>query len=528
MPKNNNIISDTIDTMYQAWGDEVTFSTPKQSNLEKLLSQYGKQYESKNKFKYAHLEKVNPQRHKELANHYEKQKTKWVDKQVSNKLLSEKPKEGRKFQDRLNWYNKFSPEEQEYLSDKKGFQPAKRAFDLHQSDEAKKYGLLETLTTPDKLAQAVQGTPERLRLFRNAQNNVEDFVNPALWLGELSGLGNVPKNIQDGNYGQAALNVAAPLVAGALSSIGAKSTGQFLNNLTNPLAGTIPENLKNYSKDLYNVSKLEGKFTLPTYETLWRWQPDRIPQNLTNKRNQAKLTEEQKNLTGSWYLRENILPEHPLYNDYGIKGGSNIGHSLWDLSWYMQTRPGSGTIKTLKLPKYKIDEIQRNMPASAKGMSNKIKTVATDNTHHPLEVTLDKHIRSKKGKDIRLDINPHTYMDDRFDVHKLLIDFYRKRNLEYKIGDKRIKIGKYLPTMENGGTILKGTESNQEYKYGGELKTNVLEKFRNKSSNSLNYNQKRYRGLIKDNYEYNSYQTVRNIKNIKGYIKLANNVNKNK
>jgi GNAT superfamily N-acetyltransferase len=52
-----------------------------------------------------------------------------------------------------------------------------------------------------------------------------------------SGLGRIPLNLEKGNYGQAALSVAMPLGVGALAGVGAENTGQFVNNLVNPLAG---------------------------------------------------------------------------------------------------------------------------------------------------------------------------------------------------------------------------------------------------------------------------------------------------
>ena len=91
----------------------------------------------------------------------------------------------------------------------------------------------------DGLKKTVTGTPERFRLFPNAENNVEDYVNPAMWVGEMAkSLGNAPKDVQDGNYGKAAVSVATPLFVGATAGLGTKTTGQFANNLLNPLAGT--------------------------------------------------------------------------------------------------------------------------------------------------------------------------------------------------------------------------------------------------------------------------------------------------
>ena len=57
-------------------------------------------------------------------------------------------------------------------------------------------------------------------------------------LGDMAtGLGALPYNIQEGNYGSAALGLVAPSATGALASIGVKSARGFINNLVNPFAG---------------------------------------------------------------------------------------------------------------------------------------------------------------------------------------------------------------------------------------------------------------------------------------------------
>ena len=65
-----------------------------------------------------------------------------------------------------------------------------------------------------------------------------DFINPGVMLGDMvTGLGSVPYNVQEGNYGAAAVGLGLPLATGALASIGVKSPRQFINNLVNPVAG---------------------------------------------------------------------------------------------------------------------------------------------------------------------------------------------------------------------------------------------------------------------------------------------------
>lgn len=65
-----------------------------------------------------------------------------------------------------------------------------------------------------------------------------DFINPGVMLGDMvTGLGSVPYNVQEGNYGAAAVGLGLPLATGALAAIGVKTPRQFVNNLVNPVAG---------------------------------------------------------------------------------------------------------------------------------------------------------------------------------------------------------------------------------------------------------------------------------------------------
>ena len=87
---------------------------------------------------------------------------------------------------------------------------------------------------------------------------IDEYINPGVMIGNMaSGLGRIPLNLQEGNYGEAAMSVAAPIATGALAGIGAKNTGQFVNNLVNPLgdikspfkANEMSRNIKNSISD---------------------------------------------------------------------------------------------------------------------------------------------------------------------------------------------------------------------------------------------------------------------------------------
>ncbi len=195
-----------------------------------------------------------------LSENAQKDYDKKVNDKLANVLLKSNQKKGNKEANNLDWYNSFSEKEREIIQQSSlanKFAPAQRAYDLDVSNSTKKYNTTDVLTDADKLSQSVQGTPERFRLFPNAENNIESYVNPGMFLGSMAkGLGNVPKDIKNENYGQAALSIATPLTVGALAGIGTQNTSQFVNNIVNPLAGTgdLVNNLGN--KYLPNAHKL--------------------------------------------------------------------------------------------------------------------------------------------------------------------------------------------------------------------------------------------------------------------------------
>jgi hypothetical protein len=116
--------------------------------------------------------------------------------------------------------------------------------------------------TPQGLATETGAIGDKFR-FSNTPNWFDDYLNPAAMIGDMaSGLGRIPLNVQQGNYGQAALAVGMPLGVGALAGIGAQGTKQFVNNLVNPLAGTGEafNNLGNkYLPNAYKLNPFAGK-----------------------------------------------------------------------------------------------------------------------------------------------------------------------------------------------------------------------------------------------------------------------------
>lgn len=89
-------------------------------------------------------------------------------------------------------------------------------------------------------------------------NFFDDYINPAVMIGDMAAnLGSAPMRAEEqDSYLPYATAVGMPLAVGAIAGIGSKTTGQFVNNVANPLAGTgdLVNNLGN--KYLPNAYKL--------------------------------------------------------------------------------------------------------------------------------------------------------------------------------------------------------------------------------------------------------------------------------
>ena len=93
-----------------------------------------------------------------------------------------------------------------------------------------------------QLADETQATGDKFRLFPNDPHSFfDDYLNPAVFIGNMaSHLGRAPLNIQQGNYGDAALSVAAPLAFGALEGF----MNPYINKAQKYIYNKIPAALK--------------------------------------------------------------------------------------------------------------------------------------------------------------------------------------------------------------------------------------------------------------------------------------------
>lgn len=106
--------------------------------------------------------------------------------------------------------------------------------------------------TPDNIAKETGAIGDKFRLYPNdPESFFDDYVNPAVMIGNMAAdIGKIPQDIQRGDYSSAAFRTLAPIITGATAGIGAKTTGQFINNIVNPLAGLVPFRLKPNAEEI--------------------------------------------------------------------------------------------------------------------------------------------------------------------------------------------------------------------------------------------------------------------------------------
>ena len=89
-----------------------------------------------------------------------------------------------------------------------------------------------------QLADETQAIGDKLRIFpEDPDSFIDEWMNPGVMLGNMaSDLGSAPLRAQqEDSYMPYVTGIGAPLLTGALEGIGAKTTGEFVSNLVNPL-----------------------------------------------------------------------------------------------------------------------------------------------------------------------------------------------------------------------------------------------------------------------------------------------------
>ena len=115
-----------------------------------------------------------------------------------------------------------------------------KAQRLKEAEEAYQKRKSGAPVTPELLAQETQAIGDKISLqnIPGVGQYIPDILDVTGGIGSMaSGLGQIPLNLENRNYGQALFNLTTPLTVGALAGIGNPTTGQFINNLVNPLVG---------------------------------------------------------------------------------------------------------------------------------------------------------------------------------------------------------------------------------------------------------------------------------------------------
>jgi hypothetical protein len=102
--------------------------------------------------------------------------------------------------------------------------------------------------TPENFAIATGAVGDKARLFPNDPNSFfDDYLNPLVQVGNMaSNLGRAPLDIQQGNYGSAALSVATPFLTGVGEQYLSNAIAPYL-----PARGQVASELKDLKKAVF-------------------------------------------------------------------------------------------------------------------------------------------------------------------------------------------------------------------------------------------------------------------------------------
>jgi hypothetical protein len=245
------------------------------------------------------------------------------------------------------------------------------------------------------------GIPGAVKFLKNPKQGLKGAGNTIVDLGLMAGAGLSPVGrfgqmnpmggMQYATQGTNSLtgegSFRAEDVEGAFNTLDAVGIATIAGSaLKAPLQQGAKQLAKSpvvdYAKEFGHSIK-KGK--LPTYESIYRWQPDVFPKSLVEAG--KTLTPLQQGLTGSWYTK------YP-----------------GQLSFYMRARPGAGNVNRIRLSDRQIANLESSMPDYAKGMSGKsgVNRVSTSNTFMPGELIVPESIRSKSVP-MRFQVNPIDY-----------------------------------------------------------------------------------------------------------------------
>lgn len=206
----------------------------------------------------------------------DKQYNKRANDYVAEQLIAEyetkygdKPRRLRTAEERLGIYDYYNEQERDILKNSKHaswYLPAERQHRIRVSDNPDAYVTESYLKTDSegnitfdeksgrksyaqKLSNKLEGTPERFRVFSNAGNDLESYINPAMWIGEMArNIGQAPyKAMQTGSALPIIGAIAEPLLSGIpLGTIGKEAKKAVGENRVD----TAVDILKNLRKEV--------------------------------------------------------------------------------------------------------------------------------------------------------------------------------------------------------------------------------------------------------------------------------------
>lgn len=141
-----------------------------------------------------------------------------------------------------------------------------RDYRIYKSNEAQKK---DDSWTAEGFKNSTAALGDKLSLQRIpvVGDYIPGFFDVTGGIGSMAaGLGEIPYEVDQGNYGRAATKVAVPLVAGALGGVGTKTVGQFANNMVNPFAGFLPRKKGIVTPEGFQNRVFKGNIQLGSYK----------------------------------------------------------------------------------------------------------------------------------------------------------------------------------------------------------------------------------------------------------------------
>lgn len=171
----------------------------------------------------------------------------------------------------------------------------------------------------DQWARVSQATGDKFRLFPGSTDSFFDnWINPLVMYGNMvSSLGEIPKDIKDGNYGKAALKTLAPVVLGAAEAYVGPYIDKGVKKVSAAVSNKIPTAIKSIPQ-AKNVREVVGTFAgIPTERSLPRMSAEEL-KTFRKIQEIGRMGATDKSLSDRYkYALEQNLPEEHLQKVFG-------------------------------------------------------------------------------------------------------------------------------------------------------------------------------------------------------------------